>query len=367
MKKTLLMGACALSTLAFGTPSQANELAVSGNHHHGEYRADGHAPKGVMGDHMHEKGEWMMSYRYMRMHMEDNRNGTNDLSPEQIVTSIPNRFFGTPMQPATLRVVPTEMTTDMHMLGAMYAPTDSVTLMVMANYIKREMDHITFAGGAGTTRLGEFTTETSGWGDTRVGGLIRMYDDSKHHIHLNAGLSLPTGSIKEEDQVLTPMGTRPTMRLPYAMQLGSGTYDLMPGVTYTGRSNAYSWGAQYMATLRLGENSQDYTLGNKHEVSAWGAYSWVPSLSTSLRVSAETEGDIDGIDRRIVAPVQTANPDNFGGERIALSLGMNYVVPKGVLAGHRLSVEGTVPVYQDLNGPQMKRDNMVVLGWSKAF
>ena len=81
----------------------------------------------------------------------------------------------------------------------------------------------------------------------------------------------------------------------------------------------------------------------------------------------KTPYSIDGIDRRIVAPVQTANPDNFGGERIALSLGMNYVVPKGVLAGHRLSVEGTVPVYQDLNGPQMKRDNMVVLGWSKSF
>lgn len=367
MKKTLLMGACALSTLAFAAPAQANELSISGNHNHGEYRADSHAPIGVMGDHMHEKGKWMVSYRYMRMHMEDSRNGTNSLSPEQIATTVPNRFFGSPMQPPTLRVIPTEMTTDMHMFGAMYAPTDDLTLMVMGNYIKREMDHITFAGGMGTTRLGEFTTETSGWGDTRVAGLIRMYDDSKHHIHFNAGLSLPTGSIKEQDQVLTPMGMRPTIRLPYAMQLGSGTYDLMPGITYTGRSKAYSWGSQYMATFRLGDNSQDYSLGNKHEVTAWGAYSWLPSLSTSLRVTAETESEIDGIDSQIVAPVQTADPDNYGGERVALSLGMNYVIPAGALAGNRLSVEGTLPVYQNLNGPQLERDNMVVIGWSKSF
>ena len=30
-------------------------------------RPDGHAPIPVMGDHMHGKGEWMFSYRYMYM------------------------------------------------------------------------------------------------------------------------------------------------------------------------------------------------------------------------------------------------------------------------------------------------------------
>ena len=32
-------------------------------------RPDGHAPISVMGDHMHEMGEWMVSYRYMTMDM----------------------------------------------------------------------------------------------------------------------------------------------------------------------------------------------------------------------------------------------------------------------------------------------------------
>jgi len=264
---------------------------------------------------MHNKGEWMVSYRYMRMHMEDNRDGTNSLSPEEIATTIPNRFFGTPGQPPTLRVVPTEMTTDMHMFGAMYAPRDELTLMLMANYIDREMDHITFQGGAGTTRLGTFKTETKGWGDTKASALIRMYKDETHHVHFNAGLSLPTGSIKEEDNVLTPMNMRPRLRLPYAMQLGSGTYDLLPSITYSATKDLMGWGAQYNATFRLGENSQDYTLGDKH----------------------------------------------------MLSLGVNAVVPTGVLKGHRFSAEVTLPIYQDLNGPQMERDNTVILGWSKAF
>lgn len=363
MKKLLLAGIFASSLLVTGNQATAQNLSINES----GLRADSHAPIGVMQDHMHSKGEWMVSYRFMRMHMEDNRNGTNSLSPEEIATTIPNRFFGTPGQPPTLHVIPTEMTTNMHMLGAMYAPSDEVTLMLMANYIDREMDHITFQGGAGTTRLGTFTTETQGLGDTKVSALIRLYEDETHHVHFNAGLSLPTGSIKEEDTVLAPNNTTPNLRLPYAMQLGSGTYDLLPGITYTGKQDRFGWGAQYNATLRLGKNSQDYTLGNKHMMTAWGSYLFTNAISGSLRITGETEQNIDGIDSQIVAPVQTANPDNYGGERLSLSLGMNAVVPNGVLKGHRFSIEVTLPVYQDLNGPQMERDNSILFGWSKSF
>ena len=163
------------------------------------------------------------------------------------------------------------------------------------------------------------------------------------------------------------MGMTATLRLPYAMQLGSGTYDLLPGITYTGHKDDWSWGTQYSATLHMGENSQDYTLGDKHQISAWGAYSWLPSLSTSVRITGETEDKIDGIDSQIAAPVQTADPDNYGGERISASIGVNYIVPAGIMEGHRFAVEATLPVYQDLNGPQLKRDNAIVFGWQKSF
>ena len=36
---------------------------------------DDHAPIGVMADHQHQKGEWMISYRYMGMAMDGNRDG----------------------------------------------------------------------------------------------------------------------------------------------------------------------------------------------------------------------------------------------------------------------------------------------------
>lgn len=112
-------------------------------------RADSHAPIGVMGDHTHQAGEFMFSYRFMSMTMDGNRSGSDFLSPLDIATSVPNRFFGSPMQPPTLRVVPLDMRMDMHMFGMMYAPTSWLTLMGMTSYKDNSMDHVTFQGGVG--------------------------------------------------------------------------------------------------------------------------------------------------------------------------------------------------------------------------
>ncbi len=271
------------------------------------------------------------------------------------------------MQPPTLRVVPTEMTMDMHMFGGMYAPTDWLTLMVMGMYMEKSMDHITFAGPVGTTRLGTFNTNSDGFGDTKVTGMFELYHEGMHRVQLNLGLSLPTGSITEKDQIITPLGTTPTVRLPYAMQLGSGTFDLLPGMVYAGNYDRWSWGTQYAGTLRMGDNDEDYQLGNKQMITTWTSYRWYDWLSTSLRLQAEHLGQIDGIDTIIVAPVQTADPDNYGGETISALFGFNLAGQSGVLRGHRLAFEAGFPIYQDLNGPQLETDLVITAGWQYAF
>ncbi len=381
MTKTLLLaGVASLTFIASQAMAEDASLSIgnegvcskhidhSQNHGHHDHSAVASSPVGLMGDHMHGQGDWMVSYRYMRMAMEGNRIGTDEVSPEEIVTTVANRFFGTPGQPATLRVVPTEMTMDMHMFGAMYGVTDWLTLMGMAMYKDNEMDHITFQGGAGTTRLGTFETESKGWGDLMVSGLIKAYDDQMHRVHFNLGLSIPTGSIKEEDTILTPMNTTPRVRLPYAMQLGTGTYDIHPGVTYTGHQDSWSWGAQYKAEIRLeDENNQGYSWGDKHGLNLWGGYQWTKNVGTSLRVSAMTQDEIDGIDPNIVLPVQTADPENYGGEIVEASVGLNLKGTEGWTSGHEIGFEVGLPLYQDLNGPQMERDYQFTLGWKTSF
>lgn len=359
--------AIAFSSLLFCT----NVMADDGHGHVGleldsdgfhPVRADGHAPIGVMGEHMHKKGEWMVSYRYKYMDMEGNRIGDTEVSPDFIVTNVANRF-GTP---ATLRVVPTEMTMEMHMFGAMYAPSDWLTLMVMGMYMDKSMDHITYMGMAGTNVRGTFNTKSSGMGDTKVSGMVNLMRIGIHKMHLNAGISLPTGDTDETDDILNPMGMRPTVTLPYAMQLGSGTYDFLPGITYSATKDKFNWGAQYTGTIRIGDND-GYSWGDKHEVTSWLSYQWQPWISTSTRIAYKHEGQIDGIDSRISLPVQTADPDNYGGDTVMINFGFNIAGQKGVLRGHRLAFEAGLPLHQDLNGPQMETDLVITGGWQYAF
>ncbi|MEL7253338.1 MAG: transporter [Pseudomonadota bacterium] len=360
----------AAAMLCLTAPAFADTFHSHGHGHgHGHshsgnepLRADGHAPISVMGDHRHATGEIMLSYRFMRMDMGGNQVGSSNVSPEFIATNVANRFGA----PPTLRVVPTQMTMDMHMFGAMYAPNDRVTLMAMLPYITKEMDHITFQGMAGTNRLGGFRTKSEGFGDVKVSALIGLWEGGSNSLHANIGVSLPTGSTSERDNILTPMNTRPNVRLPYSMQIGSGTYDLLPGITYLGRSGNIGYGAQVTGVIRMGSNN-GYSLGNEVKANVWGSVQPAPWVSLSGRLEWHNVGKISGIDPQIAGPVQTADPNNYGGDFVTAYLGVNTVVQNGALRGHRFALEAGMPVYQNLNGPQMERDWTLTLGWQKAF
>ena len=337
--------------------------AASLAHEPGSIRADNHAPIGVMADHTHRAGEFMVSYRFMRMDMDGSRDGSDEVGLLETLSfpQVANPMMG-------LRVVPISMTMDMHMFGAMYAPSDRLTLAVMANYHDNEMDHITFQGMMGGTQLGRFTTASSGWGDVTASALIGLRESETSLTHVQLGLSLPMGSIDENAQVLTPMNTTPTLTLPYAMQLGSGTFDPIIGLTHVMKP-AMHWrvGVQGTAKLRFHDNDADYRLGDDVRGTAWVSYSPIASWSFSGRVEARSWGEIEGQDARITAPVQTADPANYGGETLYAGLGVNWAEQDGALRGHRFAAELNTPLHRDPNGPQLETDWTLTLGWQFAF
>ena len=314
-------------------------------------RADDHAPIGVMGEHAHKQGEWMFSYRAMQMDMSGNRDGSNNLSRTEVL--------------ADFVVAPTKMSMNMQMFGAMFAPSDKLTLMVMVPYLKLKMDHVTRSGA-------RFTTRSSGFGDIKIASITTLKKSAHSQLLLNLGISLPTGSNTEEG--VTPAGKA---RLPYPMQLGSGTYDLMPGLTYLVKQQNYSFGLQTIATIRTGSD-QGYRLGNRLDSSIWVAKPLNGSTSVSARLSAQAWGDIDGADSKIsqtLSPmgmgpfpsVPTAQPNLRGGRQINLALGANYLVGSGPAKGHRLAIEITAPINQHLDGPQLATDWSASFGWQKAY
>ncbi len=306
-------------------------------------RPDMSPPLGVTGGMSPEQGVFMASLQYMHMRMDGNRDGTDDVSTAEVLAQFP--------------VAPLSMDVDMLMAGAMYGITDDISVMAMIPYVWKSMDHV--------NRMGtKFTTESEGFGDVRVFGGYDVYKTERHTVKLAAGLSVPTGSTDERDD--TPAGANQV--LPYPMQIGSGTFDLLPGIMYSGRTDDWSWGGQFGAIVRLGENDEDYTLGNAYTASIWGARRWTDWLSSSLRVTGDVVENIDGADPRLnPLSAPTADPDRRAGNFISIAPGLNFLVPSGDLQGTRLSIEGVIPVIQDLDGPQLKRDYMILVGLGKAF
>ena len=311
-------------------------------HAHGT-RADSHAPIGIMGDHKHAAGEVMLSYRYMRMEMEGNRNGNRAMSTDQVLDLFP--------------IAPLSMTMEMHMFGVMYAPIEEVTLMAMIPYLNLSMDHVNRAGV-------NFTTEADGIGDIKFGGLASLLEGNHHNITGKFSISAPTGDIDVKDD--TPLGN---IVLPYPMQLGSGTVDALPGITYTYIRDRFQFGTDLGGVIRMNENDRDYRLGHRFDATSWLAWAWCNAFSTSVRLDYSLWGDVSGADSRLNPNmVPTAVPQLRGGERLDLLFGFNLLmIEDGPLKGHRFAVEGGFPVHQDLDGPQLETDWLLTVGWQYAF
>ena len=306
-------------------------------HHHKS--PDAYAPIGVMGDHLHHKGGFMVSVRYMDMNMEGNLSGSSSVNNMSIFQDF--------------MVAPQLMDMDMYMIGVMYAPSDKLTLMLMQNIVENTMDLESMMGM-------EFSTASRGLGDMKVSALYSLTNEERSSIHLNTAVSIPLGAIEERDD--TPM--MENMKLPYPMQLGTGTVDLTIGGTYKGVSGRVSWGVQQLNTIRTGENDQGYRFGNTYELTSWIAYRIAEWSSISARMQGVNMAEIKGMDgdlNPMMAP--PANVNNTGYTRARTYFGANFSFGENpIIRDFKLGVEYGLPIYQDVNGIQMEESDTFVAG-----
>jgi hypothetical protein len=348
MKKTQLNYLLLLSGLSLfasqTTFAALQDHSAHTNHSgHDHSRPDSHAPIGVMGDHLMREGEVMLTYRFMRMDMDGNRDGTNRVS-----TPLPD-----------FMVSPLSMTMDMHMLGGMYAQSDKLTLMAMVSFTSISMDHVRHMGSL------DFTTDASGIGDIKLAATYGLFAKPGADLLFNFSVSLPTGSIDERDTI--PTMPPQNAHLPYPMQLGSGTWDFTPGLTYVQTFSDWSWGTQGNYTLRTGDNDNGYTLGDKFSVTTWVAKQVANTTSVSFRLNALDWDNIDGEDEKLLPmpTVATKNTELRAGTRVDVLLGVNFVPP--ALKQLRLAAEVGMPIYQKLDGPQLETDLVFTLGGQYTF
>ena len=344
----------------------------------GQERAIDHAPIGVMGDHYHGKGEWMVSLRHMRMSMAGNRDGTSDLTDGAIIKLENPYQMGT--MSTKLSVVPQQMTMGMTMAGAMYAPSDTLTLMAMGMFTSKVMDLNTYQGampmsgmtgmtgmtGMARTQLGSFTTSTSDLSDVSLSGLIRLYEGDVSRVHAQLGLQQSIGANDSTGSVLTPMNSRTMMILPYGMQIGDGATSVLSGITYVAELGRRVYGTQVRA--RNAFATDDWNFGDNLSLTGWVQQELNDTTSVSFRATRYKQDAISGRNAVIVAPVQTANPANYGGTMTEVSVGLNrlvYLFPGE--HSDRIGIEVSYPVSQNLNGPQMKSGATIQIGYQKSL
>ena len=325
-------------------------------------RAIDHAPMGVMGDHYHKKGEAMFSVRHSYMKMSGNLYHGDSISTQDIL-AMPNPLGS---MPANLSVVPTDMTMKMTMLGGMYAPTDNITLMAMGMFMSKDMDLNTYQPMMGRSLLGSFSTSSSDLSDISLGALIKLKETHTSRWHAQVSVQKSVGKNDLKGTVLTPMNMQMDMILPYGMQPSDRASRLILGITNVQKLNdRYVWGNQIRRKITLSEDQ--WTFGDQTELNSWIQYEVNQSVALSSRLKITLQDRISGKNPMIKAPVQTANPQNYGGEEVHFGVGINFLVKIFPGQVDRLGLEIMTPLMQKKNSLQMESDYKINFGYQKSF
>jgi hypothetical protein len=311
----------------------------------------------------------MIGYRYMYANQAGTtQNGTNTFSDATIVNSACGG--------QKCYVTPHEMSMNMHMVELMYAPTDWLTLMLMPQFMDMHMTTRPLDGApkspSMTTPLGAAILHsahehtTGGMGDTGIYALFNALTENNQKITVSLGMSAPTG---DSDIQLRNTHQQDLGYIHYGMQLGSGTWDFKPAVTYTNQIDDWSLGAQLNGTARFeSSNKAGFALGDIFQATSWGSYGWTHWLSTSVRGIYTLQGELKGAYRGVYHQIGAMDyTNNYGGQFVDVGFGINAAMPSGKLQGNSLSVEWLQPVLDDVNGYQLPREGALSATWSYMF
>ena len=306
--------------------SSLNEYAEDIETFDVDERPDGHAPIGIKGDHVHEQGEFMISFRLMMMRMEHKLERMRHM----IHGSIP------------LVIKDVNMDMWMGMLGLMYGLTNRWTAMAMVPYSLYnvsggEVDH--------------------GFGDISLSVLYAPLKEDSYRMVLSLEAFFPTG-------LNTLSGT---MKEKWARKdISDNFFDVMR------TRSAYAFLPQLSALFYWDKVSLGFQMGFKYFIrtisasgfedmlepvfNMWGAYNLSENFSMSLRGAYQSYG---------IAVFSKASSFKHSEHSFFSYLGVNFI-GTDFLEGHRLAFEAGLPVSQSTD-IEMERSFVFHLGWQKAF
>ncbi len=336
-------------------------------------KCGGNMPMNIPGGGIPETHEFRFKLQPMQMHMSGLRSGTTDVATDSVL-GMPV-MMGMPT--GKYMAAPTSMDMTMLNLAVGYSFTDDFFAGVMAMYADNRMDMRFNSMMRMMTGQPGFTMTSKGIMDTMLMTKYRLYADDpmipSSEASLFAGLSMPTGSIDERNST-HPVPMRQKELLPYGMQLGSGTWDPVLGILYQRSTSPWWWGFDARYTARTGTNKRGYRLGDRAQIDAYLMYQ--PNVSLVLygeingdwqdRMHGEADEARSGASGHATQGVAASpymtplwDPANTGKTQIFTTLGLQWQpVPLQIVD---LGVQ--LPIYQRLNGLQLKDQWRLMLTW----
>lgn len=300
-----------------------------------------------------ENSNWTFGITYTGREYEGYNRGSNKLSNQQ-VQFIPGQTARTNQN---YPILPTEIIQQASIFSLTYEFSPGCHLAVDLPFIKQSTDHISVVPG-----YDHFNITTQGLGDIGVSFRDLLFKQSHHSLQYSIGLSLPTGSIDEKGDTPRAAGDQ---QLPYTMQLGSGTWDIPWGFYYQNNQSSWSWGVNLHGKWRTNNNDRHYRLGHHSSLSFWAQAELHHKFQPLVRLTMEQAGSIRGRDDEITVPgaypypANITAPNNYGGKKVKLGLGTNIHLSDN----HHLLAEFSVPLYQHLNGIQIRERANLNLQW----
>jgi len=323
------------------------------NYGYADLRADGHAPAGVMFEHMHHHGA-MLGYRVQQVTQQGSLlNGSQILFSQDSLLS-------------KYSMLPQKHSMTMHMLDIMYAPTHNLNIMIMPMYMDMGMNmqvNPNYVSSGSTSHSGHSggSHDVKGMGDTTLAAMYQVYKDKQHELIATLAFIAPTGDeyVKGEDG-------KP---VHYGMQLGSGIWQALPNITYNYHQDKLSMGMQLLTRQPLEDkNNLGVAYPDMNQANVWLSYAWLPQLANSIRFQYNKTDTISGhynIAHNHSTPLDFQG--NYGGEQTLVGLGTNWVATTGTLKGLRVGLEYLEPVNENVNGVQLETNRQINLSISKAL
>ena len=341
-----------------GSSDSNTESAAQADHV--SSHAGSQAPAGVMFAHsLPRAGDFMVGYRTMYMRRAgDFKQGSKEPSDAVVVANACGEV--------DCSAAAESMSHQMHMLDLMFAPTSWLSLMLMPTYLDNDMRLRELEGGLQDVHSNHDRHATGGFGDTRFGALFGLVRRDQHQLQLGLVTSAPTGDtgVRFRRDHGVERGF-----LHYDMQLGSGSWDFLPSLSYLGSSGRFRFGAQAAGIVRMErEGPTGYVLGDEIQVSAWGGIEMTDWLAATLRGLYARQGRIHGhFDRPSSLRTPGDRPTNAGGRLFDLGIGLEFSVPRGSFEGVQLSVEWLQPLAEDWNGYQLERTGTLAASIGMSF